>query len=343
MGAWQQSWPYDRVKERCIVDYKDYYQILGVGKSASQDEIKKAYRKLARKYHPDVNKDDPKAEDRFKEVNEAHEVLGDPDKRQKYDQFGSQWQAYQQAGGQPGGFDWSQWGGGGNGGNYRTVTPEEMAEMFGGMGGMGGGGSNSGFSSFFDTLFGGMGGGNGQRGGFGGFGGFGGAQQPTAMRQNSEHPIDITLQEAFNGTTRTLQFDGGRRIDAKIPRGVYTGAKVRLSGQGGGGGDLYLVITVVDDSRYERDGDDLRMDLPVDLYTALLGGQVAVSALDKTVNLNIPAETQNGKIFRLRGLGMPNMRKPSERGDLYARVDVQLPQNLSDEQRSLFQTLRDTQ
>jgi len=320
------------------MDYKDYYDILGVSKNADQTAIKKAFRKLARQYHPDVNKDDPNAEDRFKEINEAYEVLGDADKRQKYDQFGSQWQAYQQAGGQPGGFDWSQWANPGNGNtSYRTVTPEEMAQMFGGAGGA------DGFSDFFETLFGGMGGGGQGTSGFGGFGGFGRAQAQPRVAQDTEHQLEITLHEAFNGTTRTLQFEGGRRLDARIPCGVYTGAKVRLSGQGGGGGDLYLVITVRDDLNYVRDGDDLRVDLPVDLYTAVLGGSVPVSTIDKTVNLSIPAETQNGKVFRLRGLGMPNMRKPDQRGDLYACVDVQLPQNLTNHQRDLFETLRDSQ
>lgn len=327
------------------MDYKDYYKILDVDKKASQDEIKKAFRKLARQYHPDVNKDDPNAEERFKEINEAHEVLGDPDKRAKYDQFGSQWQAYQQSGGQPGGFDWSQWQspGGGQTGGYRTVTPEEFEQMFGGAGG-------GGFSDFFETLFGGMGGGRSrsrQSGGFGDFGGFGGFQTPAARGQDIEHPIQVTLQEAFNGTTRALTWEDGRRLEAKIPRGVYTGAKVRLGGQGQPGsggaksGDLFLKVKVLDDPVFERDGDDLRVDVPVDLYTALLGGSVDVSSIDKTVSLNIPPETQNGRIFRLRGLGMPNMRQPSERGDLYARVNVRLPEKLTAQQQQLFEQLRD--
>jgi curved DNA-binding protein len=326
------------------MEYKDYYDVLGVSKSASQGEIKKAFRKLARQYHPDVNKDDPNAEERFKEINEAHEVLGDPDKRAKYDQFGSQWQAYQQAGGQPGGFDWSQWASPGRGagqqGNYRTVTPEEFEQMFGG----------DGFSDFFETLFGGMGG-RGRRttrdtAGGRGFG-FGGYQTPATRGQNIEHPIDVSLQEAFNGTMRSLQWEDARRIEAKIPRGVYSGAKVRLSGQGqpgtsgGKAGDLLLNVTVLEDPVFERDGDNLHVDVPVDLYTALLGGTVKVSSIDRSVNLNIPPETQNGRVFRLRGLGMPKMRNAQERGDLFARVTVRLPENLTDAQRVLVEQMRD--
>lgn len=303
------------------MDYKDYYKTLGVGKSATQDEIKKAFRKLARKHHPDVNPDDPGAEDRFKELNEAYEVLSDPDKRQKYDQFGAQWKQYQQAGGQPGGFDWSQWGGQQAGG-YRTVSPEEFETMFGGRGG---------FSDFFETLF---GGGRSRTADYGFRG-----QQP--MEQDVEHDIEITLEQAFHGTSINLQWEGGRSVEAKIPRGVRTGSRVRLSGQGQSGGDLYLRVTVRPDTRFERDGDDLRRTVEVDLYTLLLGGKVSVHSIDKSVQLSIPAETPNGKVFRLRGLGMPKLRQSDERGDLYATVSVRLPKHLSDEEKRLFEQLRD--
>ncbi len=312
------------------MEVKDYYDILGVNRSASQDEIKKAYRKLARKYHPDVNPDDPNAETRFKEINEAHEVLSDPDKRQKYDQFGAQWQAYERAGGQPGGFDWSQWTTQQPGSSYgtRTVSPEEFEQMFGGGGG--------GFSDFFDTLFGGFGGGSSTR------------TRTRAPRRgrDAEYPLDVTLEEAFHGTTRSLQWDDGSTAEVRIPRGVYTGAKVRLSGRGEAGiggdqrGDLYLNITVLPHARYEREGDDLRMTVPVDLYTAVLGGKIDVAVLDRTVKLTIPEGTQNGRVFRLRGLGMPNMRNRDQRGDLLAVVDVTLPKNLSAEERELFEKLR---
>lgn len=312
------------------MDYKDYYQILGVNKDASQDEIKKAYRKLARKHHPDVNPGDATAEERFKEINEANEVLSDPEKRQKYDQFGAQWKQYQQTGGQPGGFDWSQWAaqpGSGTSG-YRTVTPEEFESMFGGGGG---------FSDFFETLFGGMGG----RSGFGG-------DFRTRVQQpgrDIEHDIEVTLDQAFHGTTMKLQWEDGRVIEAKIPRGVRTGSRVRLAGQGqpgsSGSGDLYLRVTVTPDPRFERDGDDLRAQQSVDLYTMVLGGKIHVQSIDRGVQLNIPPESQNDKVFRLRGLGMPNLRNPQERGDLYVTVRARLPQNLTDEQKKLFEQLRD--
>lgn len=322
------------------MEYRDYYQILGVEKNASQDDIKKAFRKMARKYHPDVNHGDKNAEEKFKEINEANEVLSDPEKRRKYDQFGAQWQQYTRGGGRPEDFDWTRWtGAGSNGGaTYRTVSPEEFEQMFGG--GLGG------FSDFFETLFGG-----GARGRSSGFG-FGANRQTrtttttrTRRKYDSEHKLQITLEEAFNGATRTLQFEDGRKIEAKIPRGVRTGSKVRLSGQGGrayGGeaGDLYLHIEVLPHGLFQRDGDDLRINLPVDLYTLLLGGAADVPTLEKPVKLTIPPETANGKLFRLRGLGMPNLRNPEQRGDLYARVEVQIPARLSAEEKELFSRLR---
>jgi curved DNA-binding protein len=315
------------------MQYRDYYQTLGVGKDASQEEIKKAYRKLARKYHPDVNPDDTNAEEKFKDINEAYQVLSDEDKRAKYDRFGSQWKQYQQTGGRPEDFDWSQWApqGGRGGTQYRTVSQEELEQMFGG--GLGG------FSDFFDTLFGGMGGARTARRT---------ARRPGAqtMQQGRdiEHPIEISLEEAFHGTTRVLTYEGGRRIEASIPPGVNTGSKIRLSGQGAqgprGAGDLYLKVTVRPHPKYERDGDDLRLDQPVDFFTALLGGDVKVSTIDKTVKLTIPPETDSGKIFRLKGLGMPKLNNPKKRGDLYARVEVQVPKDLTAEEKKKFKELQ---
>jgi curved DNA-binding protein len=315
------------------MQYRDYYQTLGVSKDASQDEIKKAYRKLARKYHPDVNPDDPNAEEKFKDINEAYQVLSDEDKRAKYDRFGSQWKQYQQRGGRPEDFDWSQWAaqGGRGGTQYRTVTQEEFEQMFGG--GLGG------FSDFFETLFGGMGGVRSARRT---------ARQPRTQAvhqgRDIEHPIEITLEEAFHGTTRVLTYEGGRRIEATIPPGVKTGSKIRLSGQGAqgsrGAGDLYLKVMVRPHSKFERDGDDLRIDLPVDFFTALLGGEVSVSSIDKTVKLTIPPETDSGKTFRLRGLGMPKLNNPKKRGDLLAKVEIRVPKNLGAEQKKKFKELQ---
>lgn len=314
------------------MEYQDYYKILGVSKNATQDEIKKAYRKLARKYHPDVNPDDKTAEEKFKEINEAHEVLSDKEKRQKYDRFGKQWQQYQRSGGRPEDFDWSQWASSGRSGSqgYRTVTPEEFESMFGG-GGLGG------FSDFFEALF----------GGSGAFrsAGFGGRSRQTSPRRggDTEYPIQVTLQEAFNGTNRSLQYEGGRTIQAKIPPGVRSGSRVRLSGQGqpgtsgGVAGDLFLKIEVLPDKKFQRDGDNLRINIPVDIFTLVLGGEIPVSAIDKTVQLKIPKGTPNGKIFRLRGLGMPKLRKPKERGALLVTVNAEIPQDLNEEEIKLME------
>ncbi len=318
------------------MEVKDYYQTLGVARSADEKEIKKAYRKLAQKYHPDKNPGDKAAEQRFKEINEAYTVLSDPDKRAKYDRFGAQWEQYARAGGRPEDFDWGSWGGGapGQGGTYtRTITPEEFEQMFGG-GGMGG------FSSFFDTLFGGRGAARSGRRAPGfdpsGMGGMGGMNMAP---QVAETTVQVTLDEAFHGAARTLERSDGTRIEANIPRGVQTGSKVRMRGAAGQG-DIVLNIEVLPDPRYTREGDNLRVEIPVDLYTAVLGGEVEVQAPDKTVALRIPPGTQNGKVFRLRGLGMPHLKKPDQRCDLLAVVSVQLPTHLSEREKQLFTELR---
>jgi curved DNA-binding protein len=312
------------------MDYKDYYKILGVKKKASDGEIKSAFRKLARKHHPDVNPGDASAEKRFKEVNEAYEVLSDPEKREKYDRFGSQWKQYQRAGGSAEDFDWGQWTTqpGGQRMYTRNVSPEEFENMFGG--GLGG------FSDFFETLFGGVG--SARSGGYRERG------NTTRSRrgQDVEHTVRIPLDEAFHGTQRILEWEDGRRIEAKIPPGVRTGSRVRLSGQGQPGtsgaqsGDLYVRIEVDPHARFRRVGDDLQLTVLVDLYTALLGGEVRVSGIDRSVDLTIPPEIQNGKVFRLKGLGMPNLRYPDRRGDLFVTIEVELPRNLSRKEKELF-------
>ncbi|MDT8306113.1 MAG: J domain-containing protein [Anaerolineae bacterium] len=318
------------------MEVKDYYDVLGVSRSADQKEIRQAFRKLARLYHPDVNPGDRAAEERFKEINEAYEVLSDPEKREKYDQFGAQWRQYERAGGRPEDFNWGQWqaqpGAGPGGAGYRTVTPEEFEQMFGG-------GGRGGFSDFFETLFGGS---------MGGFDGFNRTTQQARPRsgRDIEHEVQVTLEEAFHGTTRSLQYEDGRQIEAQIPPGVKTGSRIRLAGQGGSGagggaaGDLYLRVEVLPHSRFQREGDDLRATVPVDLYTAVLGGSVAVQGIDRQVRLNIPAGTDNERVFRLNGLGMPKLNNPDERGDLYAVVSIQLPQNLSERERQLFEELQ---
>ncbi len=310
------------------MEYRDYYKILGVDKNASAGEIKKAYRKLARKHHPDVNPGDKSAEEKFKDVNEAYEVLSDAEKRKKYDQFGAQWQQYERAGGPPEDF-WAQWGAQpGARPRTRSVTPDEFEQMFGGA---------DGFSDFFETLFGGMK--DGRAGNF---------YQPRPRRgRDAEHIIQVTLEEAFQGTTRVLQWEDGRKIEAKIPRGVRSGSRIRLGGQGESGtsgdasGDLYLKVEVVPHAIFQRENDNLKVAVAIDLYTALLGGQVDVPTLERSVKLTIPPETANGKELRLRGLGIPKLQNPGQRGDLYVTVTVQLPQNLNQQEKQLFQQLRD--
>ena len=306
------------------MEYKDYYKILGVGQNATEKEIKSAYRKLARQYHPDVNPDDPQAEARFKEINEAYEVLSDPEKRAKYDQLGRDWRRWQQAGGHPGDFDWSRWttGPGGQQVYVRYGNLEDLEDLFGG---------GSPFSDFFNSIF-------------GGIGGF--DYQPRPRRgQDVEHEVEISLAEAYHGTTRLLTRNG-RRLEVKIPPGAKTGTRVRVRGEGGNGvaggqaGDLYLKVKVAPDPRFERKGDHLYVTVPVDLYTAVLGGEVRVPTLTGDVKLKIPPGSQNGQTFRLRGKGMPRLRRPAEHGDLYVRLDVRLPTKLTPKQRQLFEELR---
>ncbi len=321
------------------MNYKDYYQILGVSKSADENEIKKAYRKLARQYHPDVNPGDKDAELRFKEISEAYAVLSDADKRKKYDRFGAQWQQYERAGVNPedvGGF--GGYSGFGNGGSARTISPEEYEQMFG-QGGAGG------FSDFFESLFGGGATRTRTRTTQQGtpFEGFG--TRPRRGGQDMETPVTVTLEEALHGTTRVLQRDNNRRLEVSIPAGVRTGSRVRVAGEGvpgmgGTAGDLYLVVEVTPHGRFQREDDDLTVKVNVDLYTALLGGEVQVPTLERPVLLTLPAGTQNGKRFRLRGLGMPNLRSPERRGDLYAEIQVTLPESLSAEEKQLVERLR---
>jgi curved DNA-binding protein len=323
------------------MEYTDYYDILGVEREASQEEVKRAFRRLARKHHPDVNPDNPEAEERFKEINEAYEVLSDPEKRQKYDRLGANWRRYQQTGGQPGDFDWGQWttGAPGSGGPQRVYvrqgTPEDFEDLFGG---------GSPFSDFFTQIFGGMGAGAGSGAAPGGAGGFNYQVRPQRGR-DYEQEVEISLREAFDGTSRILQQDG-RRLSVTIPPGARTGTRVRVAGEGGSGaaggeaGDLYLRVKVEPDSRFQRETDDLHIAVPVDLYTAVLGGETRVPTMEGSVMLTIPAGTQNGQRFRLRGKGMPRLRKPEDHGDLYAEVSVQLPTDLTARQRELFEQLR---
>jgi curved DNA-binding protein len=310
------------------MEYKDYYDVLGVEKSASEKDIKRAYRKLARQYHPDKNPDDVTAEEKFKEINEAYEVLGSPENRAKYDQLGRSYHRYRQTGGAPSGFDFSQWAAaGGPGGSYQSVNID-LEDLLGGAGG---------FSDFFNTIF---------RGGSRSRGGDVDSMFGRRVRQKGmdiEHEVSITLEEAYQGTTRTLALESGEQFTAKIPPGAKTGTKVRLRGKGGPGtagpGDLFLLIKVEPHATFRRRGNDLKISVPVDVLTAVLGGKAAVPTLTGTVMLNIPAGTQGGRTFRLKEKGMPHLRDRDRFGDLLATVRIIVPEELSEEERRLYAEL----
>jgi curved DNA-binding protein len=324
------------------MDFKDYYSTLGVAKTATEKELKQAFRRLARKFHPDVNPGDKTAESKFKEINEAYEVLGDPAKRRKYDELGANWRMYEQAG-QPGGpgpgAGWNVHFGGGpggaSGGGFRTMTPEEMRDLFG---------DADPFSDFFHTFFGGMGAEESARRPRAG------RARPSRQGRDVEHELELPLEDAYHGTTRrlSLQHDGhARTVDVRIPSGVGDGARVRVSGEGEHGtggavsGDLYLRIKLTPHTRFERKGRDLYTRVAVPLTVAVLGGEALVETLGgKTLRLKVPETTQNGQVFRLKGHGMPTTGKPDQAGDLYATVDVDLPRELTAEQRKHFEALQ---
>ena len=302
------------------MDYKDYYKILGVDRNADADAIKKAYRKLARQYHPDVNKGDKKAEERFKEINEANDVLSDPEKRKVYDQLGANYQQYRQAGGDPRNYDWSQWarqsGGGAN--PFRTRTGTNTADF-----------EDLDLGDLFESMFGGRTGGT--------------RTQSTRRPRDVEQPVQITLTEAYHGATRILQKDD-QDIEVSIPAGVKTGSKVRVRGQGprnarGQAGDLYLVIEVASDATYERKEDDLYRDVKVNAFTAMLGGEVTVPTLSGSVVVTVPAGTSSGRRIRLRGRGMPKLGDKGQFGDLYLRMMVTVPREISDEDRKMLEKI----
>ena len=301
------------------ITYQDYYKILGVDKNAKPEEISKSFKKLARKYHPDLNPGDKEAEEKFKHINEAYEVLKDPEKRKKYDAFGHDFE------------QGATFNPGGRGG---------FGDDFGGMGG-------GDFSAFFENLFGGGGGGFGGFGGAGdsGFGGFGGFSQRPRRGSDIEAELPLTLAEALKGGKRkvTLQMPGGpKTLEITVPAGVKEGAKLRLSGQGnssrngGDNGDLFLKISYKPDPNFKVDGKDLQSEVFIAAWEAALGGQINVPTLEGDVALKIPAGTSSGRKFRLRGKGMG---APSDRGDLYVRIMIKVPAELSDKERELWTQL----
>jgi curved DNA-binding protein len=339
------------------MEFKDYYATLGVSKTATDKEIKQAYRKLARKHHPDVNPNDKGAEAKFKEINEANEVLGDPEKRKKYDELGANWRQYEQAqqqgqgypGGSPFGGPGGGFGGfGGEGGAWtinmggpggaRTMSEEEMRDMF-----EGGGGEDP-FSDFFRTFFG---------GGAGGGEGRGRARAPRSQKgRDIESEAELTLEEAYHGAMRRISIALGghaRSIDVRIPPGVKDGSRVRAAGEGEGGsnggasGDLYLRVRIKTHPVFERKGDDLYVKVALPVTTAVLGGEAQVPTITGSIRLKVPETTQPGQIFRLKGHGMPHVGKPDTKGDLYANIDVQLPRSLTKEQRDAWEAVKKTE
>ncbi len=307
------------------MDFKDYYKILGVEKSATKDEISKAFRKLAVKYHPDKNPNDKVAEEKFKEITEANEVLSDSEKRKKYDKLGANWNQYQTSGG---GFEdfFSQYGGGQQGRTSYEFSGD-FGDLFGGT---------TGFSDFFENIF-GHGGSRGSK--------FYGSQQRKEKGQDFEATLYISLEEAYNGTSKEVLISG-KKLRIKINPGTRDGDKLRLKDQGGASrsgkliGDLYLTIKIQKHPFYETDGDDLYFDLIIDLYTSVLGGKKKVKLINgKTININIPKGTDSGKLFRIGNFGLTKPGNTGERGNLFVRIKIETPKNLSKKEMELFKEL----
>ncbi len=289
------------------MEYKDYYKTLGVDRKASTDDIRKAYRKLAMQYHPDKNPGDKKAEEKFKEINEAYQVLSDEQKRARYDQLGSAYSNFRTSGGRPGDFRWDDW--------FQQGTQQRgygnADDVFGG----------GGFSDFFRSIF-----GEAMRS----------SVREQAAQQGYQQEVEITFQEAYHGTMRQLQ-TSGRKLQVRIPAGVKTGSKVRVAGAGPEGLDLYLMVNVTDEDQFERDGQNLYTTSTVNVFTLILGGETEVETPAGKVTLTIPAGTQPEQVFRLAGRGMPHIKSPNTKGDLFVRLKVQVPKYLSPRQRELLE------
>lgn len=285
-----------------IMEYKDYYKVLGVSRQASAEEIRKSYRKLAMELHPDRNPGNKAAEERFKEVNEAYQVLSDPQKRARYDQLGSAYSNWQGSGA-PGGFNWDAWRTGGG-------QPVDLDDLLGG----------GAFSDFFQSVFGG--------------GGYQAARSPQLQQV-----AQISLQEALEGTSRTLE-SGSRRVRVNLPAGVKDGSRVRAAGAGPNGEDVVLKIQILPDERFERRENDLYTSVQVDMFTALLGGEAEVETLSGKIRLTIPPGTQPEQLIRLSGRGMPSLKASAPKGDLYVRVKISLPRSLNARQRELLEQAR---
>lgn len=299
------------------MDYKDYYTILGVNKKATKDEIKKAYRSLAKKYHPDKTNGDKVLEEKFKEISEAYEVLSHDENRKKYDELGANWKNQQQQGGGPGGFDYSQYYAN-TGGQGRHQTYEGDPEMF---------------SDFFNNIFG------------GGYSGASGRPKPSRKGQNYSTEMEMTLEEAYHGGIRIINING-KKLRLTTKPGTRDKQKIKLAGKGSPGinggsfGDLIITIHIIPNPNFKRKGNNLYSDLPVDLYTAVLGGKIEVPTLNGNVNMTIPKGTQGGKSLRLKGKGMPVYGSKTDYGDLYVKTNIIIPTNLTEKQEELFSELK---
>lgn len=312
--------------------YIDYYKILGVDKTATQDDIKKAFRKLARQYHPDLNPNDPNAKERFQAINEANEVLSDPEKRKKYDEYGENWKHADEFEAQRKAYQ-NQQGGGGGDGEYWYSTDGTHFSGFGGEGMHGFGGNGSGFSDFFEELFGHRGAGAG-RGAHGAFKG-----------QDIQGELQLTLREAATTHKQTFSVNG-ENLRITVPAGIANGQIIKLKGHGGKGlnggpdGDLYITFNIADDPVFRRKDNDLYTDVNIDLYTAVLGGEVTVNTLDGQVKLKVRPGTQNDAKVRLKGKGFPVYKQDSTYGDLIVTYHVTIPTTLTDKQKDLFRQLQ---
>jgi curved DNA-binding protein len=303
------------------MDYKDYYKTLGILPEADEKAIRQAFRQLARKVHPDVNPGNKEAEEKFKTINEAYQVLSDVEQRKKYDQLRAQYLQWQQTGGGQKDFDWQNWSAKPDQGvHVQYANAEDLEDLFG---------SASPYSDFFTNIF-----GQARRSGRGSRRG----TPPSPRRgRDVEYEVDLTLEEAFHGAERLLEIDG-HRIKAGIPSGVRTGSRVRLASQGepghnsGPAGDLYLIVRILPNETFECEGDNLHMEVPVDIFTAIAGGEIRVPSMERPLILKIPPRTNSGRSFRLRGKGMPHLGDPKKRGDLYALVRLVLPDPLTDQE-----------
>lgn len=308
------------------MEYKDYYKVLGINKNASQDEIKKAYRKLALKYHPDKNPDNKEAEAQFKLANEAYEVLGNPEKRKKYDQLGANWKHFQQKGNTG---NWNPFSSGGFGSNSG-----QSYHFSGDINDLFGTGTGSGFSDFFKTFF-----------GKAGSGSPGDGFSQRGKGQDYKASIEISLEQAYNGSSHIIQLEN-EKIRIKIKPGAYEGQVLRIKGKGGSGfnntlpGDLLVKIKIKPHALFKRKGNDLYLTQHIDLFTAVLGGETVVNSLDGKIKLKIKPGTQSGAVMRVKGKGMPSSKPTEPRGNLLVRLQVNIPKTLTSEQKKLFTKLK---